>query len=338
MDTIQSYLDNMFQAWPETGEVLEVKNELLTHMVDKYNELKAQGKSENEAVGIVISEFGNIDELMKEIGVDKNAKEDENADIPYVGKSEAESYIRMKEKNGKRVGFGVAAILFGVATLILLTGVADYMPGGDDSIAARLFCVMGMTFLLFGVIVGVVLFIISGTMEEKYKYLDGAFRISDSLRQELEILEEENRSRNMMSVIAGVCLCIFAAFPIIVFSLLLNEHDFLMLIALCITIIMVAAAVYIFISFGARKEAYEKLLQVKDYTDAKQDPNKKENRIVSLVGSVVWPITVVAFLLWGFFGDGFGIAWILFPVVGILFGAFSALVNGISEAVGDDRK
>ena len=38
-------------------------------MEDKYVELKAEGKSENEAIGIVISEFGNMEELIRELGI-----------------------------------------------------------------------------------------------------------------------------------------------------------------------------------------------------------------------------------------------------------------------------
>ena len=63
MDTIKNYLDNMFSAFPKTAEISKIKENLFSNMEDKYNELKQSGKSENEAIGIVISEFGNIDEL-----------------------------------------------------------------------------------------------------------------------------------------------------------------------------------------------------------------------------------------------------------------------------------
>lgn len=63
MDTIKSYLETMFANLPATAEVLKAKDELWGMMEDKYNELISEGKSENEAVGTVISEFGNLDEL-----------------------------------------------------------------------------------------------------------------------------------------------------------------------------------------------------------------------------------------------------------------------------------
>ena len=71
METIKNYLETMFSQLPNTSEVIKAKNELGQIMEDKYQELLNEGKTENEAVGIVISEFGNLDEL---IGSDKDYK------------------------------------------------------------------------------------------------------------------------------------------------------------------------------------------------------------------------------------------------------------------------
>ena len=60
MDTIKSYLETMFANLPATAEVLKAKDELWGMMEDKYNELISEGKSENEAVGTVISQNSAI--------------------------------------------------------------------------------------------------------------------------------------------------------------------------------------------------------------------------------------------------------------------------------------
>ena len=69
METIRNYLETMFASLPNTFEMQKAKNELLQMMEDKYTELITDGKTENEAVGIVISEFGNLDELAEELGI-----------------------------------------------------------------------------------------------------------------------------------------------------------------------------------------------------------------------------------------------------------------------------
>ena len=76
METIKSYLETMFANMPDTPEVIRAKSELFGMMEDKYNELISEGKSENEAVGTVISEFGNLDELADTLGLNANSHED----------------------------------------------------------------------------------------------------------------------------------------------------------------------------------------------------------------------------------------------------------------------
>ncbi len=66
------------------------KNELWQMMEDKYTELIKDGKTENEAVGIVISEFGNLDELAEELGI-SNFVLQEN---PETGRESAVCHAR----------------------------------------------------------------------------------------------------------------------------------------------------------------------------------------------------------------------------------------------------
>lgn len=75
METIKTYLDNLFLQLPKTPEVLRAREELLEMMEDKYEELKKQGKAEHEAIGTVIAEFGNLDEILEELHVETVGRE-----------------------------------------------------------------------------------------------------------------------------------------------------------------------------------------------------------------------------------------------------------------------
>lgn len=55
METIRNYLESMFSQLPNTPEVLKAKYELGQMMEDKYSELIADGKSENEVIGTIIA-------------------------------------------------------------------------------------------------------------------------------------------------------------------------------------------------------------------------------------------------------------------------------------------
>ena len=78
MEAIREYLSNLFLNLPETPQVLRAKAELMEMMEDKYEELIGEGMSEKEAVGTVISEFGNLEELAEELGIGSYIKKQQN--------------------------------------------------------------------------------------------------------------------------------------------------------------------------------------------------------------------------------------------------------------------
>ena len=69
MDTIETFLDNMFAPYPATPRLIEARSELRAMMEDAYNDAIAQGKTHNEAVGQVITDFGNLHELAPILGI-----------------------------------------------------------------------------------------------------------------------------------------------------------------------------------------------------------------------------------------------------------------------------
>ncbi|MBQ9027668.1 MAG: hypothetical protein IJ110_02760 [Lachnospiraceae bacterium] len=71
METIRNYLNTMFAGLPDTPEVRRAYEELAAMMEDKYTEMIAEGHSENETVGTVISEFGNLEELAQTLGIEE---------------------------------------------------------------------------------------------------------------------------------------------------------------------------------------------------------------------------------------------------------------------------
>ena len=68
MDTIETFLDNMFAPYPATPRLIEARSELRAMMEDAYNDAIAQGKTHTEAVGQVITDFGNLHELAPVLG------------------------------------------------------------------------------------------------------------------------------------------------------------------------------------------------------------------------------------------------------------------------------
>ena len=97
MNAIKNYLDNMFRNLPNTEEVRRAKAELLQMMEDKYEELISEGKTENEAVGIVISEFGNLDELAESLGISEAVTENPDEAKPMLSMDRVKEYLEMNK-------------------------------------------------------------------------------------------------------------------------------------------------------------------------------------------------------------------------------------------------
>jgi hypothetical protein len=297
METIKMYLNNMFEALPKSQEVLDIKSELLSHMTDKYNELKDQGKTENEAIGIVISEFGNIDELIKEIGIQINMMPIEKTDIPTVNYEESKQYLGVKKKNGRSIGLGVVCIFTGVVFLIFLIALSGlgFIPLNEE-----IAVILGVVVLLFSVVAAVGIFIMSGASEEKFKYIEDTIMLEKSAESLLKSEYEAFLPTYYLTVAIGVCLCIISVVPVLLISITNNKS--MVTMSICILLCFVASAVYLFIYFGNQKEAYCKLLQIDEYS--RERKNVKNDKVIGAIASIVWPITVVVFLIWGFFFGG----------------------------------
>lgn len=68
MSPLQQYVEAMFSSLPRTEPVVKMKMNILDNMDEKYAALLEEGKSEEEALGIVISQFGSMDEIRRELG------------------------------------------------------------------------------------------------------------------------------------------------------------------------------------------------------------------------------------------------------------------------------
>ena len=69
MEKIKTFLNNVFAALPKSKEVVDMRNSIEQGMIEHYNDLVKEGKSEAEAFGIVINEFGNIEDIRRELNV-----------------------------------------------------------------------------------------------------------------------------------------------------------------------------------------------------------------------------------------------------------------------------
>jgi hypothetical protein len=292
-------------------------------MEDKYNELKRQGKSENEAIGIVISEFGNIDELINELGI---RKEEDSKSLPIVTQEEVDTYLRVKKTMALQIGLGVVLCLAGTALFLLIT---KLITDGfiDINLPDNTSAIPGLIALFLFIAAAVGIFIYSGMNFERYKYMEDGIQLPSSIEFRLKENFYSNNRTFYMSILIGVCLLIISPVTLVITTLINKDASEYGVVVL---LLMVAAAIFLFIYFGTIRESYERMLKINDYSEK----HKKENKVIGAVASIVWPLAVLIFLICGFIFGLWQTAWIVFPITGILFGMFSAAYSIVTDNAG----
>jgi len=292
MDVIKTYLDNVFAAYPQTHEMLRMKQNMLANMEEKYAALRQSGKNEHEAAYGVIADFGSIEEITAELGLNAAGAEPDKS-ISLSG-DEAETYLRKSKQTGTLIALGVWLIIAGVSTVIFLSNV----------------------FIMFvAIAVAVGMFILSGSRVSKYhSFEEKSIRLDASTRKMIE----EKRARLSAHWTGMVA---FGVIAIIITVGLFTVINVLPEIFLNV----VGFAVFLFVVAGTHSSAYDILLGKNDYTN--KAGLKQSGRIISTLAAIFWPTTVAIYLLWSFTADAWHISWVIWPVAGVLFAAISGGVS-----------
>ena len=284
MNAIRNYLDNMFRNLPNTEEVRRAKSELLQMMEDKYEELISEGKTENEAVGIVISEFGNLDELADSLGISEAVTENPTEDKPMLSLDRVKEYISMISTKSILTPLGIALCILSVVSPIL----ADVLPVDIDIVGAG-----GM----FGIIaIAVGLFIFSGIRSKEYAEVRNK-ECSLSI-EGAEYVRNERRgfktSYGLMSSF-GIGLCILSIInPIVIDKIPYVNSNF----GAAMMFVFVALGVFLITSANTKMNGYDRLLELNESGRMSEEfvpkAERKVNKAPIIICSIV-AIAVVAF-------------------------------------------
>lgn len=328
METILNYLENMFLQLPKTPEVLRAKQELGNMMEDKFQELIAEGRKENEAVGIVISEFGNLEELAEELGISQvvNHQNVERDTSRYVDREEAEAFIEMSRRTSIWVSFGVMLCILSPCVLIYIGTLQDYSKNGISDGQVVLF---GLIPLLLLVAIAVVMFCWNGMKMEKYEYMKKEnFQMDAAFKEVLKQRQEQEKPKATLKLIIGILLCIFSVMPLLVVGAMFDD-DLYAAYALIFLLVMVSVSIWFFIAGGSTVNSLKILLQEEEFSKE----GKKSQKLMDVIGGIYWPVATVIYLGWSFWTMDWGFTWIVWPIAGILYGVIASICNIVQKSV-----
>lgn len=334
METIRQYLETMFASLPDTPEVRKAKEELLQMMEDKYNELLAEGKSDNEAVGTVIAEFGNLDEIAEELGIrgvmngeDTSAGTGKAAGR-HVSAEEAEEYLKDKRKHAFKVALGVLLCIFSVTGPIITDALFRPMdlPGGD-AIGVSIF---------FGLIaVAVCLFVYSSMIMKKWSFLQKeSFYLDFSTKQRVAGKKERFCVPHAMSMTIGIVLCVISFVPAAILSEV--EFHFDRVIDLdslggATLFVFVGVGVFLIVYASMVDGSFEALLGKSGSTGTHRGRSVGRDKYISptaeIVMSLYWYTVTCLYLIWSFLTFDWHFTWIIWPVSGVIYGGLSKVLK-----------
>lgn len=149
-DKLRSCIDTLFEDAPQSLQTVELKEEILQNLTDKYDELVESGKSPEAAYNIAVAGIGDISELVESMGKsDRPAAEAEQT---------AQKSERLRKKSALITSIAVALYIICPAPLILLS------VTGDDTLA-----IWGVIILLGIVAVATCLLVYNSESQKKLK-------------------------------------------------------------------------------------------------------------------------------------------------------------------------
>ena len=279
MNAIRNYLDNMFRNLPNTEEVRRAKSELLEMMEDKYEELIKEGKTENEAVGIVISEFGNLDELADSLGISEAVAENPDENKPMLSLDRVKEYLSMMSQHSMLVPLAIGLCIFSVAFNIL----ADAIPGCPEFVGVILM------FLSLGVAVG--LFIYEGIRKNEYKEVyKKECSLSIESAEYVRGIRKSYKSTYALMSSFGICLCILSILnPIIIGSIPFINDDF----GAALFFLFIALGVFLITSANIRMNGYDRLLELNEAGRMSEEFVPKSDRKVNKAPIIICAVVAL---------------------------------------------
>ena len=326
METIKNYLESMFMNMPNTAEVRRAKDVLWEMMEDKYTELIAEGKSENEAVATVISEFGNLQELAEELGinqlVNENLRAEKEAPRRLVTLEEANEFIKDKINQAVLISIGVLLCICCVVGPIICEALWE-----NDSLGAALMFLM--------IAAGVALFVISELKMTKWSFLSEELCSIDlATTKKVKSERESYRGSYIVLQTIGIVFCIISVVPSIVLDGFRYKIPAIDDLSGVLLFLFVGIGVLMIVYANIRLKAYETLLKLNDdMTMAGEYKGNKYAKVddtyypwAKTVLELYYPTVTCIYLCWSFLTFHWHITWIIWPV--------AAIVNGMIKLLG----
>ncbi|MBO4903831.1 MAG: helix-turn-helix domain-containing protein [Lachnospiraceae bacterium] len=255
------------------------------------------------------------------VSYNEGVVKENGGNLRRVSMEEASEFIALKKQILPKIGLGVFLCITSPVVLIFLAGLQD---SGLTGISENACVAIGLLWLFVHIGIAVFLFITKGRKLEKYKFFETddfetEYGVDGMVKEKLS----DHESINTRALTTGVLMCVLGAVPLVITSVL-GFSKFVIVCMVCLLLLLVGTAVYLFVSVCGVNGTYKMILQIDDYTRE----NKKKSIKLEPLTRVYWMLIVVIFLAVSFLTQRWDRTWIIWAVSGVLY----ALIRVIAES------
>jgi len=192
--------------------------------------------------------------------------------------------------------------------------------------------------------IAVTIFVVNGIQNEKYeRYEKQLITLPESTAKLVEKKADEYKKPFALSISFGILFIFLGLITIGVVDALFGGIDLAEELSAAGLLAFIAMGVMLMVKAGIANDSYKHLLniekKVKEVSargascaaSENGEPSRSKTGVFAAIfNAVIWPLTVIAYLIWSFVGGGWNISWIVFPVAAMLSGVVGAVCVAIN--------
>ena len=239
-----------------------------------------------------------------------------------VSMEEASDYIAVRKIHLPKIALGVFLCITCPVVLILMAGLQE---SGIIKITENAATAVGLTFLFAQIGIALFLFITNSGKMSKYEFLENSrfeteYGVDGMVRERMAA--NEDISQRALTI--GVLMCVLGAVPLVLCAVL-GLPEIVIICMVCLLLLLIGTAVYLFIAICGVHNSYKVLLQEGDFSGEKKSKNVK----LEPLSRIYWMLITVVYLATSFITQRWDRTWIIWAVSGVLF----ALIRVIAESL-----
>lgn len=297
-------------------------------MEDKQQELMDRGHSEAQAVGTVIAEFGDPQEVAPALGIDQEMRGTPGAvgtsshALPVLTVERARTYAETVRRSQPLSMIAIPMFVLSPVPMIALLGITG---GSATQLPQDWAVAVGLVVLLALVALGVLLLVLRGSRLTDVRDIEeGRFTGSAAVCAFAEDLDRDHSRHTTVSTAISTAMWILSAVPVLLTSILSDDASSWPLFGVCGTLLIIATGLATHIRTSWVENVTSTLQQENDIM-----PEESGSPVVRVIATAYWPVVTAIFLGWSFLSGDWDSTWVIWPVAGVLYGALWAVASAL---------